>query len=100
MKILAATFLLSLVAAAPAAASDFTEARSLTGWGSGADLPVAAPGASAWLQPGGVWGSRAGAAPGQLAATGVGQVRLASAGRDLTVGWVEDSIRVRRSDGS
>jgi hypothetical protein len=100
MKTLAAAVLLVLVAAAPAAAADFTEPRPLTGWGSGADLPVAAPSVSAWLQPGGVWFSRAGGSPQRLAATGAGQVRLASAGRDLTVAWVEDSIRVRRSDGS
>ena len=99
MKILAAA-LLSLVAAAPAAAADFTAPRSLTGWGSGADLPVAAPGASAWLQPGGVWLSRAGGDPVRLPADGAGQVRLASAGRELTVTWVEDSERVRRSDGT
>jgi hypothetical protein len=100
MKTLAAAALLSLVAAAPAAAADFTAPRSLTGWDSGADLPVAAPGASAWLQPGGVWLSRAGSDPVRLPADGAGQLRLASAGRGVTAAWVEDSVRVRRSDGS
>lgn len=101
MKTLAAAALLSVVAAAPAAAADFTAPRSLTGWDSGADLPVAAPGVSAWLQPGGVWLSRAGADPVRLPAAGAGQVRLASAGRGvITAAWVEDSVRVRRSDGS
>src|SRR5215210_2558961 len=99
MKILAAAALLSLVAAAPAAAG-FDAPRSLTGWDSGADLPVAAPGVSAWLQPGGVWLSRGGGDPVRLSSAGAGQLRLATAGPDLTAAWVEDSVRVRRSDGS
>jgi hypothetical protein len=55
MKTLAAALLLSLAAAAPAAAADFSAPRSLTGWGTNADQPVAAPGAAAWLQRGEVW---------------------------------------------
>ncbi|HET8949698.1 MAG TPA: hypothetical protein VFN44_04280 [Solirubrobacteraceae bacterium] len=100
MKRLAAALLLSLTAAAPAAAADFTAPRSLTGWGTYADQPVAAPGAAAWLQCGDVWLSRGGRAPVRLPAGGAQQLRVAPADGRVTVAWVEDAERVRRSDGS
>src|SRR4051812_20571150 len=99
MRALAAALLALLATAAPAGAATFTAPRSLTGWGSGADQPVSAPGTAAWLQPGGVWVSRAGRAPVRLSSTGAGQVRVATAPGTLTAGWVQDGMRVHRRDG-
>ena len=99
MKILAAALLALAASAAPAGAATFTAPRSLTPWGSDADLPVAAPGAAAWLQRGDVWLSRAGRAPVRLADGGAVQVRVATAPGSVTAAWVEDGGRVHRDDG-
>ena len=86
MKILAAALLSLAVSAAPAGAATFTAPRSLTGWGTYADQPVAARGAAAWLQRGDVWLSRGGRAPIRLPADGAQQVRVATAdGRETEI---------------
>src|SRR4051812_18553558 len=99
MKILAAALLSLAVSAAPAGAATFTAPRSLTGWGTYADLLVAAPGASAWVQRGDVWLSRAGRTPVRLADGGAAQVRVATAPGSVTTAWVEDGRRLVRDDG-
>ena len=99
MKILAAALLALAVSAAPAGAATFNAPRSLTDWGSDADQPVAAPGAAAWLQRGGVWLSRAGRPPVRLADGGAVQVRVATAPGSVTAAWVDDGGSVHRDDG-
>ena len=89
--------LAALAGAAPASGAAFEEPRTLSDWGPGGEVLVAAPGAVAWTHPTGVRVARPGDSPVRIA--GGGLVQDIDVATGPVAAWVDSDMRLHAFAG-